>query len=60
MKTLEGWELLESSTAGMLASLDAAIRNEEPIVVTGWTPHWKFSAYDLKYSRRSERDIWRN
>ena len=48
-ENLEGWELQESSTAGMVGSLDAAIKNEEPIIVTGWNPHWKFSAYDLKY-----------
>ena len=48
-ENLEGWELEESSTAGMMGSLDAAIKNEEPIIVTGWNPHWKFSAYDLKY-----------
>lgn len=33
----------------MLGALDGAIKNEEPIIVTGWTPHWMFSAYDLKY-----------
>ena len=48
-ENLKGWELEESSTAGMMGSLDAAIKNEEPIIVTGWNPHWKFSAYDLKY-----------
>lgn len=47
-ENLEGWTLQESSTAGMLGSLEQAIRNEEPIIITGWTPHWKFSAYDLK------------
>lgn len=47
-ENLEGWTLEESSTAGMLGSLEQAIRNEEPIIVTGWTPHWKFSSYDLK------------
>lgn len=48
-ENLEGWELLESSTAGMIGALDQAIKNEEPIIVTGWSPHWKFSAYDLKF-----------
>lgn len=48
-ENLEGWKLEESSTAGMLGELDQAIKNEEPIIVTGWAPHWKFSAYDLKY-----------
>ncbi|KGR77854.1 glycine betaine ABC transporter substrate-binding protein [Ureibacillus manganicus] len=48
-ENLEGWQVLESSTAGMLGALDAAIKNEEPIIVLGWTPHWMFSAYDLKF-----------
>lgn len=46
---LEGWELEESSTASMLTALEDAIDNEEPLVITGWTPHWMFSAYDLKF-----------
>ncbi|CQR47041.1 Glycine betaine/carnitine transport binding protein GbuC precursor [Paraliobacillus sp. PM-2] len=46
---LEGYSLEESSTAAMLTSLDEAIDKEEPIVVTGWTPHWKFAKYDLKF-----------
>ncbi|MFD1039838.1 glycine betaine ABC transporter substrate-binding protein [Virgibacillus byunsanensis] len=48
-ENLEGWELLEGSTAGMLTELGEAIDNEEPIIVTGWTPHWKFASYDLKF-----------
>lgn len=48
-ENLEGWELEESSTAGMLTQLDQAIKNEEPIVITGWSPHYKFVEYDLKY-----------
>lgn len=47
-ENLEGWTLEESSTAGMLVSLKQSIDNEEPIIITGWKPHWKFSAYDLK------------
>ena len=47
-ENLNGWELVESSTAGMLSSLKQAIQNKEPIIITGWTPHWKFLAYDLK------------
>jgi glycine betaine/proline transport system substrate-binding protein len=45
---LKDWDLEISSTAGMLGSLDKAISNKEPIVITGWTPHWMFEAYDLK------------
>lgn len=46
---LEGWTLSESSGAAMAAALQRAYDNEEPIVVTGWTPHWKFGSFDLKY-----------
>ncbi|WP_423189280.1 glycine betaine ABC transporter substrate-binding protein [Alkalibacterium sp. f15] len=46
---LEGWEIKESSTAGMLAALDQAISREEPIVITGWAPHFVFETHDLKF-----------
>ena len=46
---LDGYDLRISSGAGMTASLARAIRNEEWIVVTGWSPHWKFGAWDLRY-----------
>ncbi|WP_347552303.1 glycine betaine ABC transporter substrate-binding protein [Pseudalkalibacillus hwajinpoensis] len=47
--SLAGWELIESSSAAMAAELGKAIEDEEPIIVTGWTPHWMFAKYDLKY-----------
>ncbi|SFB98978.1 glycine betaine/proline transport system substrate-binding protein [Alkalibacterium subtropicum] len=47
--SLEGWELETSSTAGMMGQLDSAIDGEEPIIVTGWTPHYMFEMYDLKF-----------
>ncbi|MCP2255399.1 glycine betaine/proline transport system substrate-binding protein [Prauserella aidingensis] len=40
--------LQKSSTTAMLSALDRAIRNQEPIVVTLWHPHWAYSRYDLK------------
>lgn len=46
---LEGWKLVEGSGAAMAAALDKAIKDKKPIVVTGWTPHWMFAKYDLKY-----------
>lgn len=42
------YELVESSTPAMLAELDNAISNEEPIVVTLWRPHPAYAQYDLK------------
>ncbi|WP_277630501.1 glycine betaine ABC transporter substrate-binding protein [Atopococcus tabaci] len=48
-ENLAGWEQETSSTAGMLTQLDQAIRNEKPILITGWSPHYKFTQHDLKY-----------
>ena len=42
-------ELQSGSGTTMTAALQTAINNEEEIVVTGWTPHWKFARWDLKY-----------
>ncbi|MFC3212270.1 glycine betaine ABC transporter substrate-binding protein [Planomicrobium okeanokoites] len=47
--SLEGWEVVTSSSGAMATALGEAIDNEEPIIVTGWSPHWKFQKYDLKY-----------
>lgn len=48
-ENLNGWEVSTSSSGAMATALGEAVENEEPIVVTGWTPHWKFAKYDLKY-----------
>ncbi len=42
-------ELVEGSDAAMVASLKKAIDEKKPIVVTGWSPHWKFTTFDLQY-----------
>lgn len=46
---LDDWKLIEGSGAAMTAMLDKAVRTQKPIIITGWTPHWMFSKYDLKY-----------
>lgn len=43
------WTLLGSSSAAMAQQLQNAYAAEEPIIVTGWTPHWKFASMELKY-----------
>ena len=47
---LQGWDLSLSSTGAMMSELSKKIDNEEPIIITGWNPHWMFSKYpDMKY-----------
>ncbi|MBS4534292.1 glycine betaine ABC transporter substrate-binding protein [Clostridium sp. D2Q-14] len=43
------FDLMESSGPVMTAELASSIDDEEPVVVTGWSPHWKFARYDLKF-----------
>lgn len=46
---LEGWKVQTSSSGAMATSLGQAYENEEEIIITGWSPHWMFQKYDLKY-----------
>ncbi|WP_238442436.1 glycine betaine ABC transporter substrate-binding protein [Desulfofalx alkaliphila] len=46
---LDNFTLMDSSSAAMAASLQRAINDNQYIAVTGWTPHWKFAKFDLKY-----------
>ncbi|MEK4714037.1 glycine betaine ABC transporter substrate-binding protein [Sporosarcina sp. FSL K6-5500] len=46
---LTDWKLTTGSGAAMTASLKKAYDKEQPIIITGWTPHWKFMKFDLKY-----------
>lgn len=49
-ENLDGWEVELSSTGAMMTELGTAIASEEPIVITGWNPHWMFAEYpDMKY-----------
>ncbi|MCF6370214.1 glycine betaine ABC transporter substrate-binding protein [Rhizobium halophilum] len=46
---LEGYNLQISSEAGMLTTVDRAIRSEDWFVATSWSPHWMFGKYDIRY-----------
>ena len=46
---LSDWAIETSSSGAMTVTLGQAVENEEEIIITAWNPHWKFSAYDLKY-----------
>lgn len=46
---LSEWKLITSSSATMAVELKNAYDKKEPIIVTGWTPHWKFATMNLKY-----------
>jgi glycine betaine/proline transport system substrate-binding protein len=42
-------KLVSGSGATMTAALKSAIDNHKWIVVTGWTPHWMWARWKLKY-----------
>lgn len=46
---LTKFELMEGTGAIMTAVLKNKIKKKEWVAVTGWTPHWKFARWDLKY-----------
>lgn len=46
---LSDYKLQISSEAGMLTTVDRAIRSEEWFVATSWSPHWMFGKYDIRY-----------
>lgn len=46
---LQGWTVQTSSSGAMTTELGTSIASEDDIVITGWSPHWMFQEYDLKY-----------
>jgi glycine betaine/proline transport system substrate-binding protein len=46
---LDNYRLISSSGAGMTAALTRAIKRQNWIVVTGWSPHWMFARWKLRY-----------
>lgn len=52
---LDGYELQVTSSAAMAAALRRAIERDEWIVVNGWTPHWMWAEWNLRYLDDPER-----
>ena len=52
-----GFDVIQSSEAAMITALDKAYRNKEWVAITGWSPHWKFAKYDLKYLEDPKGDF---
>ncbi|MCF1182522.1 glycine betaine ABC transporter substrate-binding protein [Marichromatium gracile] len=46
---LDDIDLIEGSDPIMTAVLGDAVEDGDWIAVTGWTPHWMFARYDLKF-----------
>ena len=53
-------KLVTSSTAGMLSSLEKAYSNKDPIIFTGWSPHWMNEEYDIVYLKdpKNAQETW--
>ncbi|WP_375183946.1 glycine betaine ABC transporter substrate-binding protein [Aquabacterium sp.] len=49
------YRLLTASDAAMVSALDRAMRKNEWIVVTTWSPHWLFSQYKIRYLEEPQK-----
>jgi glycine betaine/proline transport system substrate-binding protein len=54
---LDRYRLISSSGAAMTAALSRAIQRKNWIVVTGWSPHWMFSRWQLRYLEDPEKSL---
>ena len=54
---LSDWSVETSSSGAMTVALGQAYKKKEPIVITGWSPHWMFAKYDLKYLEDPENGM---
>ncbi|KRM94809.1 glycine betaine ABC transporter substrate-binding protein [Loigolactobacillus rennini] len=45
----KNWQLMPSSTASMLSTVDKAVKYKQPIVIPAYQPHWMFYEYPLKF-----------
>lgn len=52
-----GWKIESSSTGAMAVSLGQAIKNHKEIIISGWTPHWIFGEYDVKFLQDPKKKV---
>lgn len=43
------YRVFESNENAMISTLEASFKSQEPIVITGWIPHWVFTKHDLRF-----------
>ncbi|MBN3801836.1 glycine betaine ABC transporter substrate-binding protein [Paraburkholderia sp. Ac-20336] len=43
------YNVMPSSGSAMTAELARSIGTKKPVIVTGWTPHWMFAKYKLRF-----------
>lgn len=46
---LDGWEVVESSEAGMLTEVGRRVKEKQFVAFLGWAPHPMNTTYDMKY-----------
>ena len=46
---LQDWSVEALGVDGMMKEIEKAVKNREPVVATGWKPHWMFEEYPLKF-----------
>nr|WP_263314176.1 glycine betaine ABC transporter substrate-binding protein [Mammaliicoccus sp. Marseille-Q6498] len=54
---LKGWKVDTSSSGAMTTTLGQAMKKGDDIVITGWSPHWMFQKYDLKYLKDPKKSF---
>jgi glycine betaine/proline transport system substrate-binding protein len=54
---LDDYNLQISSEAGMLTTVDRAMRSEDWFVATSWSPHWMFGKYDIRYIEDPKKSL---
>lgn len=52
---LSGYQIVEGSSAAMLAEFERAVSKKEPIVATAWNPHWAVAEYKMKFLEDPEK-----